>query len=111
MFAGVGRPAPANIERASFESTFDFPRCIAERMIAADGTEVTLALAEFGPPQAYVGDVSERVHEAGVFAVPKRFNLVINGRVPVGSLEVGPLKAAPPVGADLQNVRFDPTRR
>jgi len=67
---------------------------------------------DFGPPKAYVRAVSERLTEVGAFAVPAEFSaeniaLEINGVVPVGQPEVGPLAEAPPVGADLQNLWYE----
>jgi hypothetical protein len=108
VFAGVpGQTPPAPIVKATFESQNDFPNYIVESMTAVDGTTLTLSLRDFGPPKAYVREVNERVTEVGAFAVPAEFSLEINGIVPVGQPEVGPLAEAPPVGADLQNLWYE----
>jgi hypothetical protein len=107
-FAGVpGQTPPAPIVEAVFESQNDFPDRIVESMTAVDGTILTLFLRDFGPPRAYVREVNERMTEAGAFAVPAAFSLEINGLVPVGQPEVGPLAEAPPVGADVQNLWYE----
>jgi hypothetical protein len=92
---------------AAFESQDDFPNRIVESMTAVDGTTFTLSFRDFGPPKAYVRAVNERVTEVGAFAVPAEFSLEINGIVPVGRPEAGPLAEAPPVGADLQNLWYE----
>ena len=108
VFAGVpGQTPPAPIVKATFESQNDFPNCILESMRAVDGTTLTLSLRDLGPPKAYVRAVNERLTEVGAFAVPAEFSLEINGIVPVGQLEVGPLAEAPPVGADVQNLWYE----
>ena len=108
VFAGVpDQMLPAPILEAIFESEDDFPNCIIESMRAVDGTTLTLSLRDFGPPKAYVREVNERLTEVGAFAVPAKFSLEINGLVPVGQPEVGPLAEAPPVGADVQNLWYD----
>ena len=105
VFAGVPDQAPpAPIVEATFESQNDFPNCIVESMRAVDGTTLTLSLRDLGPPKSYVRAVNERVTEVGAFAVPAEFSLEINGIVPVGQPEAGPLAGAPPVGADVQNL-------
>jgi hypothetical protein len=107
-FAGVpGQTPPAPIVEAVFESQNDFPDRIVESMTAVDGTILTLFLRDFGPPRAYVREVNERTTEVGAFAVPAAFSLEINGLVPVGQPEVGPLAEAPPVGADVQNLWYE----
>jgi hypothetical protein len=108
VFAGVpGQTPPAPLVEATFESQNDFPNRIAESMRAVDGTTLTLSFRDFGPPKAYVRAVNERLTEVGAFAVPAKFSLEINGTVPVGQPEVGPLAEAPPVGADLQNLWYE----
>ena len=95
---------------AAFESQDGFPNCIVESMRAVDGTTLTLSLRDFGSPKAYVREVKEGLTEVGAFAVPAEFTLEINGVVPVGQPEVGPLAEAPPVGADVQNLWYESTR-
>lgn len=108
VFAGVpDQTSPAPIVEATFESQHDFPNCIVESMRAVDGTTITLSLRSFGPPKAYVRAVNERLTEVGAFAVPAEFSLEINGIVPAGQPEVGPLAEAPPVGADVQNLWYE----
>ena len=108
VFAGVpSQTPPAPVVKATFESQNDFPNCILESMRAVDGTTLTLSLRDLGPPKAYVRAVNERLTEVGAFAVPAEFSLEINGIVPVGQLEVGPLAEAPPVGADVQNLWYE----
>jgi hypothetical protein len=108
IFAGVpGQTPPAPLVEAIFESQGDFPNHIVESMKAVDGTTLTLFLGGFGPPRAYVRAVNERLTEVGAFAVPGEFSLEINGVIPVGQLEAGPLAEAPPAGADLQNLWYD----
>jgi hypothetical protein len=108
VFAGVpGQTPPAPIVEATFESQNNFPNSIVESMRAMDGTTLTLSFRDFGPPKAYVRAVNERLTEVGAFAVPAEFSLEINGTVPVGQPEVGPLAEAPPVGADLQNLWYE----
>jgi hypothetical protein len=108
VFAGVpGQTPPAPIVEATFESQNDFPNRIVESMRAVDGTTLTLSFRDFGPPKAYVRTVNERLTEVGAFAMPAEFSLEINGTVPVGQPEVGPLAEAPPVGADLQNLWYE----
>jgi len=108
VFAGVpGQTPPAPVVEATFESQNDFPNSIVESMRAVDGTTFTLSFRDFGPPKAYVRAVNERLTEVGAFAVPAKFSLEINGTVPVGQPEVGPLAEAPPVGADLQNLWYE----
>jgi hypothetical protein len=110
VFAGVpGQIPPAPIVEATFESQDDFPDRIVESMRAVDGTTFTLSLRAFGPPKAYVRVVNERLTEVGAFVVPAEFSLEINGLVPVGRPEAGPLAEAeaPPVGADLQNLWYE----
>jgi hypothetical protein len=108
IFAGVpGQTPPAPLVEATFESQGDFPGRIVESMRAVDGTTLTLSLEGFGPPRAYVRAVNERLTEVGAFAVPGEFSLEINGVIPVGQLEAGPLAEAPPAGADLQNLWYD----
>jgi len=108
VFAGVpDQMPPAPIVEATFESQNDFPDRIVESMRAEDGTTLTLSLRGFGTPKAYVREVNERVTEVGAFVVPDEFSLVINGVVPVGQPEAGPLAEAPPVGADLQNLWYE----
>jgi hypothetical protein len=108
VFAGVpGQTPPAPVVEATLESQNDFPNRIAESMRAVDGTTLTLSFRDFGPPKAYVRAVNERLTEVGAFAVPAKFSLEINGTVPVGQPEVGPLAEAPPVGADLQNLWYE----
>ena len=113
-FAGVpGQTPPAPIVEAAFESQDDFPNRVVESMKAVDGTTLILSLRDFTPPKAYVRAVAvstsknERVTEVGAFAVPAAFSLEINGVVPVGQPEVGPLAEAPPVGADVQNLWYE----
>ena len=107
VFAGVPhREPPAPIVEATFESQDEFPNCIVESMKAVDGTTLTLSLRSFGPPKAYIREVNEGVTEVGAFAVPSEFSLLINGIVPVGRPEQGPLAEAPPVGADVQNLWY-----
>jgi hypothetical protein len=108
VFAGVpDQTPPAPIVEATFESQGDFPRHIVESMKAVDGTTLTLSFEGFGPPRAYVRAVNERLTEVGAFAVPAEFSLEINGVLPVGQPEVGPLAEAPPMGADLQNLWYE----
>jgi hypothetical protein len=108
VFAGVPDQAPpAPIVEATFESQNDFPNRITEAMRAWDGTTLTLSLRDLGPPKAYVRAVNGRVTEVGAFAVPAEFSLEINGVVPVGQPEAGPLAEAPPLGADLQNLWYE----
>jgi hypothetical protein len=108
VFAGVpNQIPPAPIVEATFESQNDFPKSIVESMGAVDGTTFTLSLRHLGPPKAYVRAVNEHVAEVGAFAVPAEFSLEINGVVPVGQPEVGPLAEAPPLGADLQNLWYE----
>jgi hypothetical protein len=112
VFAGVpDQTPPAPIVEAAFESQDDFPNCIVESMRAVDGTTLVLSLRLFlrdlGPPKAYVRAVNERLTEVGAFAVPAEFSLEINGVVPVGQPEVGPLAEAPPLGADVQNLWYE----
>jgi hypothetical protein len=108
VFAGVpGQTPPAPIVEAAFESQNDFPNCIVESMAAVDGTTLTLSLRDFGPPKAYVRAVNDRLTEVGAFVVPAEFSLEINGIVPVGQPEAGPLAEAPPVGADVQNLWYE----
>ena len=108
VFAGVpDQIPPAPIVGATFESQNDFPNYIVESMKAVNGTTLTLSLRDLGPPKAYVRAVNERLTEVGAFAVPAEFSLEINGVVPVGQPEVGPLAEAPPVGADLQNLWYE----
>jgi hypothetical protein len=107
-FAGVpDQTPPAPIVEATFESQDDFPNRIVESMKAVDGTTLTLSLRDFGSPKAYVREVNERLTEVGAFAVPAEFSLEINGVVPVGQPEVGPLAEAPPLGADVQNLWYE----
>jgi hypothetical protein len=108
VFAGVpGQTPPAPIVEATFESQNDFPNRIVESMKAVDGTTLTLSFRDFGPPKAYVRVVNEHRTEVGAFAVPAEFSLEINGVVPVGQPEVGPLAEAPPLGADVQNLWYE----
>ena len=108
VFAGVpDQTPPAPIVEATFESQDNFPHHIIESMRAVDGTALTLALRDLGPPKAYVRAVNERLTEVGAFVVPAKFSLEINGIVPVGLPEVGPLAEAPPVGADVQNLWYE----
>ncbi len=108
VFAGVpGQTPPAPIVEAVFESQSDFPACIVESMRAVDGTTLTFFLRDLGSPKAYVRVVNECMTEVGAFAVPGEFSLEINGLVPVGQPEVGPLAEAPPVGADVQNLWYE----
>ncbi|MFQ5811693.1 MAG: hypothetical protein ACE5I2_00640 [Anaerolineae bacterium] len=108
VFAGVpDQTPPAPVVEATFESQDDFPNYIVESMRAVDGTTLTLSLQDLGPPRAYVRAVNEHLTEVGAFAVPAEFSLEINGVVPVGQPEVGPLAEAPPVGADLQNLWYE----
>jgi len=108
VFAGVpGQIPPAPIVEATFESQNDFPNRIVESMKAVGGTTLTLSFRDFGSPKAYVRAVNERLTEVGAFAVPAEFSLEINGTVPIGQPEVGPLAEAPPVGADLQNLWYE----
>ena len=108
VFAGVPNTAPpAPLVKATFESHGTFPNDIVESMRAVDGTTVSLTLWDLGPPEAYVRAVSERLTEVGAFAVPGHFSLEINGTVPVGLPQAGPLAGAPPVGADLQNLWYE----
>jgi hypothetical protein len=108
VFAGVpDQMPPAPIVEATFESQNDFPNCIVESMRAVDGTILTLTLQDFSPPKAYVREVNECLTEVGAFAVPAGFSLEINGAVPVGQPEAGPLAEAPPVGADVQNLWYE----
>jgi hypothetical protein len=86
---------PAPIVETIFESHGDFPNCIVESMRAVDGTILTFSLRDLGPPKAYVRAVNERLTEVGAFAVPAEFSLEINGVVPVGQPEAGPLAEAP----------------
>lgn len=108
IFAGTpAQTPPAPVVEATFESRGCFPKRIVESAEAVDGTTLTLSFWDFGPPQAYVRVVSERITEVGAFAVPAGFSLEINGVVPVGRPEAGPLADAPPLGADLQNLWFE----
>ena len=108
VFAGAAdQTPPAPIVEARFESNSDVPASIVESMTAVDGTTLTLSLRGFGPPKAYVRQVSEHVTEVGAFAVPDDFSLEINSVIPVGHPEAGPLAGAPPVGADLQNLWYE----
>lgn len=108
VFAGVPDQTPqAPIVEATFESQDDFPNCIVESMRAVDGTTLTLSLRDLGPPKAYVRAVNERLTEVGACTVPAEFSLEINGVVPIGQPEAGPLAEAPPVGADLQNLWYE----
>ncbi len=108
VFAGVpSQTPPAPIVEATFESHGDFPDHIVESMRAVDGTTLTLSFRDLGPPKAYVRVVNERLTEVVAFAVPAEFSLEINGVVPVGQLEAGPLAEAPPAGADLQNLWYE----
>jgi len=108
IFAGsAGRPSPASIVEATFESRDDGPHEVVESMSAEDGTEVVLSLRGLDAPTAYVRQVKERVTEVGAFAVPDEFALMINGRTPAGQPEMGPLAQAPPVGVDLQNLWYE----
>jgi hypothetical protein len=107
-FAGVpDQTPPAPIVEATFESQNDFPNRIVESMRAVDGTTLILSLRDLGSPKAYMREVNERLTEVGAFAVPAEFSLEINGVVPVGRPEAGPLAEAPPVGADLQNLWYE----
>jgi len=111
VFAGVpDQTPPSPIIEATFESQNDLPNCIIESMRAVDGTTFTLSFRDFGPPKAYVRAVNERLTEVGAFVVPAEFFLEINGVVPVGQLEAGPLAEAPPAGADLQNLWYESKR-
>ena len=76
-------------------------------MKAADGATLTLSLRDISPPKAYVRAVNERLTEVGAFGAPSAFSLEINGIVPVGQPEAGPLTEAPPVGADVQNLWYE----
>ena len=108
VFAGVsGQTPPAPIVEATFESQDDFPNCIVESMRAVDGTNLTLSLRDLGPPKAYVRAVNERLTEVGAFAEAAEFSLEINGLVPAGQPEAGPLAGVPPVGADVQNLWYE----
>jgi len=108
VFAGVpGQTPPAPVVEAAFESQDDFPNRIVESMSAVDCTTLSLSLWDFGTPKAYVRAVNERVTEVGAFAVPAEFSLEINGILPVGQPEMGPLAEAPPVGADVQNLWYE----
>jgi hypothetical protein len=108
IFAGVpGESPPAPIVEATFESQKDFPNHILESMHAVDGTTLSFSLTGLGPPRAYVRAVNERLTEVGAFSVPTEFSLEINGVVPVGQPEAGPLSEAPPVGADVQNLWYE----
>jgi hypothetical protein len=108
VFAGTpDHPTAAPIRRAFFESQNDAPGEIFESMRAVNGTTLTLSLRGFGPPNAYVREVSELVTEVGAFCEPDEYSLVINGCCPVGQLETGPLADAPPIGADLQNLWYE----
>jgi hypothetical protein len=108
IFAGIpGQTSPATIAEATFESQNGFPNRIVESMRSVDGTTLTLSLRDLGPPKAYVRAVNEHVTEVGAFAVPAEFSLEINGVVPVGQPEMGPLAEAPPVGADVQNLWYE----
>jgi hypothetical protein len=106
VFAGRDGREPAPVVEARFESLYEFPQRMEERMLAPDGTEVILSFEQFGKPYAYQREVNERLREVGSLAVPERFRLTINGHTPAGSLEMGPLNDAPPIGADLQNLWF-----
>jgi len=75
-------------------------------MRAVDGRTLTFSLRDLGPPKAYVRAVNERL-TVGAFAVLAEFSLEINGVVPVGQPEAGPLAEAPPVGADVQNLWYE----
>jgi hypothetical protein len=108
VFAGApDQTPPAPIVEATFKSQTSFPDQIVESMTAVDGTTVALSLRDFGPPKAYVRAVSEHLTEVGAFAVPAEFLLEINGIIPVGQPEAGPLAEAPPVGADVQNLWYE----
>ncbi len=112
VFAGVpGQSPPAPIVEATFESQDDFPSYIVESMRAVDGTTLTFSLRDLGPPKAYLRAVNERLTEVGAFAMPAKFSLEINGVVPVGQPEAGPLAEAPPVGADVQNLWYEDLRQ
>jgi hypothetical protein len=108
IFAGApDRNGPAPIRQAFFESHDDAPEEIVESMRAVDGTTFTLSLRGLGPPKAYVREVNELVTEVGAFCEPDDFSLEINGCIPVGRPETGPLAEAPPIGADLQNLWYE----
>jgi hypothetical protein len=108
VFSGVpDQSFPAPVVEAAFESRNSFPDCFVESMSAVDGTTFTLTMRGLGPPKAYVRAVNQRVTEVGAFAVPSDFMLQINGVVPVGQPEAGPLAEAPPVGADVQNLWYE----
>lgn len=112
VFAGVpDQTPPAPIVKAAFESQDYFPNYIVESMQAADGTTLTFSLRDVGPPKAYVRAVNERLTEVGAFGVPSEFSLEINGVVPVGQPEEGPLAEAPPVGTDVQNLWYEDLRQ
>jgi hypothetical protein len=107
VFAGVpDESPPAPIVPATFHSEDRYPDHILESMRGVDGTTLTLRLGDFSRPRAYVRRVSERLMEVGAFTVPADFSLEVNGTVPAGQPEAGPLADAPPVGADLQNLWF-----
>jgi hypothetical protein len=108
VFAGIpGQTPPAPIVGATFESQGEFPNDIVESMTAVDGTTLTFSLRDLGPPKTYVRTVNERLNEVGAFVVPAEFSLEINGIVPVGQPEAGPLAEAPAVGADVQNLWYE----
>ena len=76
-------------------------------MRAVDGTTLSLSFHDLGPPTAYVRAVSEKLTEVGAYAVPAGFSLEINGVIPAGQAQKGPLAEAPPLGADLQNLWYE----
>jgi len=108
VFAGLpDQVSPAPIVQAAFENQDAFPDHIIESMKAVDGTTFILSFQGLGSPQVYMRAVNERLSEVGAFAVPAEFTVEVNGIVPVGQPEEGPLAEAPPVGADLQNLWYE----
>jgi hypothetical protein len=109
VFAGVSDQTPsAPIVEATFESQDGFPDSITESMKAVDGTTFVLSFRDLGSPKVYVRAVNEHLIEVGAFVVPAEFSVEINGAVPVGRPESGPLAEAPPVAADVQNLWYEP---
>jgi hypothetical protein len=107
IFAGGsdgGQPAP--LMEATFESRDEAPGQIVESMQALDGSTLRLSFRELGLPRVYVREVRKGVMETGAFAVPSEYSLTINDRIPVGEPDKGPVSDAPPLGADLQNLRY-----
>jgi hypothetical protein len=107
VFAGPpGEGDPAPIVEATFESSGDVPLDTMDRMKASDGTSFTLTLEGYGSPVAYERSVRDNLMEVGAYARPSTYSLEINGVVPVGKPEAGPLEEAPPIAGDVQNLWY-----